>query len=410
MGRHFIPTLLFILALSSCYKGKLDPSWKDHTRAEFEEKNLVRHMTPEDIMKVMGKRGEIDSLQFDTKLIYDVDVYKYSYYTCYEQEDNIVKAEGLLLIPCEVPSTHFCGYMHGTVFPEKTLTDTFGIGTPSEFDGYRGCQDVRECALAVASAGYTIAIPDYTGFGPTASLDHPFIYYPELQRSAVDGLLSARSHLEQMGLNPGKDIWLSGWSQGAGMAMYMQRMLENDPKYKNLFNVRCNSLLAGPFDVYNFLLDLLKKPDEPVIMMALYSWAGYSINRFCPTLQRPLDQVFRTKIYDQLDAILIVGVSPKTLFTDFFMKNIMNGKDEKFIAALKDCSTCEGWDPVAPIHMHHGTKDDIVTSINSLRAYEGLRNRAKNGIKLSMYEGESHMTFVPTFASKTIDDFQAQNK
>ena len=34
--------------------------------------------------------------------------------------------------------------------------------------------------LTWASAGYTVFIPDYIGFGLTLGKDHPYLYYPEM--------------------------------------------------------------------------------------------------------------------------------------------------------------------------------------------------------------------------------------
>lgn len=401
-----VSAVLAVLFMCACSKGKNNLDMYRHFRADFISLDKISTVTIGKIRGLIGPDVEIDSLNFSQKLKYDVDAYKLTYYTSYEDK-AMVPCESLLLIPKNVKEVKLAAYMHGTVVPAKSLTDMLAIGVPSTFDGDYGSQDVRQCGLPLASAGYCVIMPDYTGYGPTARMDHPFIYYPELFKSAIDGVICAQRTLrDKFKMEPGKDLWLCGWSQGGGMALYAQRELENNTVYRDMFNVRCTSTLAGPFNVRKFILDVLENPDKPYLMMMLYSWAGYSINRFAPQLQRPNDQIFRLQIYDQTDAFLVVGSTPRDLFTGFFIQHIQDGTDVDFIKALDDDTTSEGWTPKAPVFLHHGKDDSVVPCFNSETAYEGLKHSGV--VELHVYPGQDHTTFVPAYASATIDEFDRQ--
>lgn len=385
-----------------------------------------------EIMDGMGEDGKTDSLRYDSKLKYEVDFYIIKYETQSGLAGSvfgrkIVPARSLLLVPKGISkeNARYAAYFHGTVMPAKKLNDLFAMGTPADFTGHNGSQDVRHVALPLASAGYCVICPEYTGYGPTANIDHPFIYYPELAISAYDAITSGYLALTGYGLDksidpgihidPGKKLWICGWSQGGGLALYMQKQMENNPEYRGQeFEVMATSTLAGPFNVKRFMMEVIEKPDKPQLLMALYGWAAYAVNYFSPDLQRPMDQVFRPSIYSQSDAILQFGNTPRDLFQGFFISHILDGTDPVFLKVLDDDSTYEGWNPKAPVFLHHGKEDSIVPSFNSVDAHEGLDKRSANGVKLFLYTGNGsdgkalgHANFVPVYTAKTIEEFNS---
>lgn len=412
-----IVNLLFLFAaitICSCSIPKgIDPDAGLHWRGKL---HSVEHIALTDIKTIAENLGDdmnIDSLHFDKKLKYPVDAYRITYYTQYNldiRKAEIVLANALLVVPHGCDKTEFMAYFHGTVMPLPDVTSLFAMGTPSTYDGKIGTTEVNKCLLPLASSGYCVICPDYTGFGPTADRDHAFIYYPELFMSAYDGVIAGVRAMEDKNYGINRkidgDIWLSGWSQGGGMALYFQRELENNPAYKNKFNIKGTSTLAGPYNIEHFMMDVFQHPDDVYLLMALYGWAGYCVNRFAPELQRPMDQVFRARIYDQTDSFAIFGSTPHDVYQGFFIQKLIEDKDPIFKQVLRQISTDRDWSPVAPIFLHHGTDDSLVPYFNSVDAYNGLRDSARGGISLFSYKGEDHTTFVPTYISKVIDEFE----
>lgn len=341
-----------------------------------------------------------DDRVLDDDIKYGITCYKLSFWTLYEKE--LVPSDALVVIPdyAEGDTARIATYFHGTVIPISGL----GIegNLPSFFNGENGNQDVRRVVLPLASAGYCVIAPDYTGYGPTADREHPFIYYPELAKSCLDGLFAAKKVLDDMFTLPSPaDLYLCGWSQGGGAALYMQRYFES--MAGSPFRIKATSTLAGPFNVNHFICEVLNNPGKIYAPMALYTWAGYSINRFDPDLYRPTDQIFRIRIYNQIGAFLMMSNTPEEVFQDFFVKNILNNADTEFIQAMAKCSTSHGWRPVAPIYIHHGTDDPIVPFFNAQDAYDSLSLVGK--VSLLPKQGGGHDTFVAEYTSQTIDEF-----
>lgn len=361
---------------------------------------------------------EYNTNKIKEQLKYDVDSYIIDYSTVYGLPYSIirtpdaVRARALILVPkrTDVSELPLAVYFHGTVLPVPEITDIFDMGTPADFTGANGSQDVRHCALPLASAGYCVICPEYTGYGPTSGRDHPFVYYPELWQSAYDSMVAGYKFLTdpKYGIKAPvtRNVWLTGWSQGGGMALYAQRELEGNPDYMGMFKVKATSTLAGPFNMTRFLTDMLKNKDKVYLLMALYGWAGYAINMFAPELQRPMDQIFRPCIYDQTDAFVQFGNTPADLFQEFFISNILNGSDTMFLEVLEKDSTYKLWTPGAPVFMHHGLADNVVPYFNSEDAYKGLRLNSPD-VHLNLYIDKDHTNFVPSYISKTIEQFSA---
>lgn len=441
-----IAALAAIIALSSCVKHHNidipEGQWGKY-RGNVAPDGLVKGgtVTPKQIMEFIGDidlnkevkytvDGGTQEFPYSTaelkkQLKYDVDFYIVTFYTQYGLDGSkmmrkkLVYSRALMLVPkgLSKEETRLAVYCHGTVLPVPEITTLFDMGTPADFTGDNGSQDVRFCALPLASAGYVVVCPEYTGYGPTAGMDHPFVYYPELIMSASDGLHACVKALEDpdFGLNydfrnknTGKrDVYLCGWSQGGGLALYMQKEMENNAAYSYGYNVKATSTIAGPFNIYRFLTEMLQNSNKTYLLMALYGWAGYSINMFCPDLQRPMDLIFRPSIFDQRDAFILFGNTPGDLFQEFFSQHILDGTDEEFIKVLYDDSTYKGWSPKAPVFLHHGSIDNVVPCFNSEDAYNGLKDSAQGGISLFKYTGENHTTFVPAYMSRTIDEFNS---
>lgn len=394
-----ITGLVFVIvAAQGCSKKfnyDIDPDVDDPHRAEIVQISKNVSLSKEDVCGIAGDKSLCDRIK------YGVDCFKVTYKTLYE--NKVVLTDALLIVPqySESDTPRYAAYFHGTIvpFPFKT----FETAIPSNFSGKTDSKDMMYCAMPLAGSGFCVAIPDYTGLGRTGDVDHPFVCYPELYKSALDGVKACRKALIDsldVGID-NKKIWLTGWSQGAGMSLYFQKKIEA-AKLGSQFTIMANSTLAGPFSMEHFISDMMSNPDKVYLIMALYSWATYSLNRFSNGLHRPLDQIFRLDIYDQKSAILVLS-TPGELYQDFFLKNIKNGNDAAFIQAMSASSTSSGWTPVAPVYMHHGKEDILVPYFNMEDAYNGLKH--SGSVFTYTDEKGGHDTFVPRYMSHTIDIF-----
>lgn len=337
----------------------------------------------------------------DSLLRYDVDCYKIEYVT--QWKDELVRSEALMVLPRNITTSKYACYCHGTNVPfgadtgTKTFSEYAGPNTGHDYE------EIRKCVLPLASRGYCTLCPEYTGFGSTAGRQHPFVYGPELCKCIIDGLLAGRDFIEDIGLEVGKDLYLTGWSQGGSASLATEKYLEED--YPGYFDVKGNSCLAGPFNLQHFVEELFSQPDKFFLTIGLYSWAAYAINYFAPKLQRPSDQIFILPTYDQTSAILVAGATPSEIFRSFYMKSVLNGMDKDFCEALQASSYHKGWTPKSHVYLHHGVDDIIVPFFNSQDAYDSLHVRPGARVELLPEQGKGHFDFVNKYMTDTINDF-----
>ena len=173
--------------------------------------NLIEAVEKGTISKA-GVIERVTELDADALAQYDVTYERITYRTQYMGKP--IDSRGLLILPKGVPKVCLLMYCHGTELPSVRL-DVEKI-TPSLYDGGKeDFRDVRNMGLTWASAGYTVFIPDYIGFGLTLGKDHPYLYYPEMFISNIDGLLAVKERLQQKGLPYDNRLFLTGWVASA---------------------------------------------------------------------------------------------------------------------------------------------------------------------------------------------------
>ncbi len=158
-----------------------------------------------DVREIEKRITELDP---EEVVKYGVRFYGLTYRT--EYQGKPINATGLLIIPEGITEARLLMYCHGTEIPSRRLgSDNVA---PSLYKGSTDThRDVRNMGLGWASAGYVVFLPDYIGFGLTADKDHPYIYFPELFKANVDGLLAAKSFLfSQTDLAYDRNLFITG--------------------------------------------------------------------------------------------------------------------------------------------------------------------------------------------------------
>lgn len=327
----------------------------------------------------------------------DIELYKIIYTTTYQ--NDTLNSEALVAMPSGISEAQLCAYFHGAVLP-------IGFLPMNNFSGYKGTptisKDIVSCILPLASHGYCVVVPEYIGYGITSRKDHPFIYYPEMNIDCMDAIRAARKFLDTKNIGHTNEILLTGWSEGAGEALFAQRDMEQN--HADEFHVLATSSLAGPYSILHMMMNIFAHPDKEYGSLMLYSWAGYSLNKFSPSLGRPSTELFLSATNSQSAALMHFSGTARKTFSPTFMTGILEGTDTDFIQAMEQCSTYEGWTPKAPVFLHHGTADSTVPCFNSEDAYESFKDTGK--AKIYLYKFGEHDTNLNKYISTTIEDFE----
>lgn len=389
--KYRILLLIFTVFFFSCNKEPILPS--------LERGSLISVNEGGSLSKAQVA-ASVSDFSAESMVKYDVSYHSVTYRTVYNQKP--INSRGLLILPQQADSVCLLAYFHGTQIPLKMAGVDRQI--PSLYDG--GTEDfyeVRHIALVLASAGYAVFLPDYIGYASTSDKEHPYVYYPELFESNIDGLLAARNAMDEKGFPHDQRLFITGWSQGAGASLSAHRYIQE--KYSSDFTVVASSGLAGPYNFTAFLNDIFQRKNEEIPLINIYSWGVYVVNKFSG-IKRPADQLWSYPVFDQTSAFIPPSKAPSAIFNNFFLERIVNQSDVEMVAVIKKNSFHEGWLPVGKVFLHHGDADEIVPYFNSVDALAGLSS-AGGDVTLYSYPGGSHSSEVENYVTKTLNDFNA---
>ena len=376
----FVPALL----LAACSE-KNTPT-PTPQRGDVLKQEQVRQLSKPEI------RALVTDSVADEYIKYEVTCYRLTYSSVYEGDS--ITTTALMLVPDNAEDTKLCVYMHGTIIPIDELTAKQQM--PSNyFNSTRPSGgEVATCGLPLAASGFTVVMPDYIGFGPTANKEHPFVYYPELHYANIDALRAMRNALKISADEP-QLVWLGGYSQGGGAALSLHYYIQK--YYSKEFKVVSSSCLSGPYNYVGQIEGVLR--DNIPVPSVLISWSAYVLNRF--DVHRNPDQIFAFTVTDQTSAITNFYGSIKDIFRPYFIENVLNGSDTEWIEASKRNSFHEGWTPEGRVFLHHGNKDNVVPYFNTVDAYKGL-TAAGGEVTVFTYDGKEHTNVTPSYIKNTL--------
>ncbi len=388
--------VLFLFGIQSCKKKLAELEYKERgTLIEYSNKGHI----PQDQIA-----GKISEYNVQDMVQNGVTYYSITYRTIYEGKQ--INSRGLLLLPDNIDSAYLIAYHHGTHIPiNLSAFYQSKFETPSNYNGETdNFLETRNIALAWASAGFVVFLPDYIGFGMTMEKEHPYLAYNELFKCNIDGFLAVKQFLLEQGIPYDNRIFLAGWSQGGGACLSSHKFIQE--QYASDFTVVASSGLAGPYNFKGFVDSILVNKDEELITNNIFSWGLYSLNKFNPELKRPTDQLYSYPVYDQYSAIFTPSKIPSETFRQYFLQHIIDGSDVTMNQVIERNTFSSGWTPVGKVFLHHGDSDQIVYYFNSVDALNGL-GAAGGDITLYTYLGGTHTSEVENYTRNTLSDFNA---
>lgn len=362
-------------------------------RGELLESSLNGSLDADEIKK---RITELDPAEV---VKYGVRFYRLTYRT--EYQGKPINSTGLLVIPEGITGARLLMYCHGTEIPSRLLGSE--NVAPSLYKGSIDThRDVRNMGLGWASSGYVVFLPDYIGFGLTADKDHPYIYFPELFKANIDGLIAAKSFLRsQTDLDYDGNLFITGWSQGGGACLSAHKYIQEG--YSDEFRIVASSSLAGLSNVAWYVSQFIRARGSNKLVLPILSWGVYAVNKFS-SLRRPTDQIYSYPVFDEMSSLIVPSLNPERVFNRLFMTGVVTGSDTEVIRILQENSYHKGWKPVGSVFLHHGDADDLVPIAVSQTVLEGLRNEGGD-VTLYRYEGGKHDTELGNFIKNTLADF-----
>lgn len=417
--------LVFAIALGGCYSFKLKivkkrnnypigiayPSYNPDSIARGKLMGYEKVETiAADKVKLLNPNHEIDKYARN-----DIEVYRIYYGSLYNRKQKVVLS-GLIAFPKSGSPLVFCQYHHGTLMPFPYEIGLGATDAPSlfKFDAkyHKGAfGQIRALGILPASYGYFVSMPDYAGYSISRDLEHPYNVGSELAESSIDMIIAAGSFAARMGIKISKEVYLTGWSEGAGAAYHALKLIEKD--YNNVIFPGAISILAGAYTMTDLTTYLSKQKE--VDEAEIYNWTLYSYIRFSDVDITGLS-IWKYPVGNQIEAIITPSKKPKNIYYPQFLKALDftcpdDSIPSQYLPVRKlfgNDNICCNWIPKTPVYLHTGDKDGIVPDFNSRVAYKFLtENNAKT--RLSIYKGDDHFTVVPKYFVNLVKEIDSCN-
>lgn len=227
----------------------------------------------------------------------------------------------------------------------------------------------------LAPMGYGLIIPDYIGYGVTASQIHPYLVMDLTAKNVVDMYLAVLPWLKAAGVQiQNDDIYLMGYSQGGAATMSVMRRIESE--YADQIRIRRVFAGGGPYDITATYDQFITTNHAaypcavPLVVQGMQVGANLdlSMKEFAtPLVYEHLDEWFNSKIYTtgQMNALL------GTKVTSDLISEAGRDRTSKQVAQLykamnaNSIARATDWAPKAPVYMMHSMDDETVNYINA---------------------------------------------
>ena len=218
--------------------------------------------------------------------------------------------------------------------------------------------------------GYAVVMADYVGFGISANLTHPYLYWQSAANATVDLLQAVPNLLAHYGYTYPNQIISYGYSEGAPVALGVAQVIEQTLPDWTLTALYAG---AGPYNVamtYDYCVqhDSVGIPCA-IPMLIMGTSAGYHLNLqkedfFQEPLLTHYEEWVESKRYTVNEiANLLQSHRLSEVMTD-------TGRDKtqpetaRFYNALQQ-SNILGYVPHCQTYLFHSTEDDMVPFVNS---------------------------------------------
>jgi len=230
--------------------------------------------------------------------------------------------------------------------------------------------------------GYGLIIPDYQGYGITASQVHPYLVMDLTARHVVDMYLAVRPWLDAVGRSPEQSqLDLMGYSQGGATTMAVQHLIETEYCFKDFDDyIELHRVFAGggPYDVQatyeRFVTtDTAGYPVAvPLVMQGMI--LGNNLNIKMNDLMQDwlydkMDAWINSKLYTSAQINKMIGTKvTHEILTPKGMDQTSEEVAELYKAMTINSIVSYDWEPKASAYIMHSMDDETVPYTNATHA------------------------------------------
>lgn len=280
-------------------------------------------------------------------------------YHTVDRHHNDIVLSGKVIIPTGVPIKRYVLLSHYTISANSQCPSR---NFPME--------------AVLSNLGYVFVVPDYEGFGVTASHPHPYLCMEQTATNVVDMFKAVRKMLEGSKYAPEfEDIFMMGYSQGAATTMAALSRIEvlDEP-----VKVRAALVGGGPYDLsYTYQSYITSNfCSYPYALLMVAQGMVMSGDMDCdpaelmaPHIKEHFNEWVNSKMFTMKDINNALG----TKQTDKILgPKLMDPTSDYAVSFLRELNknsiTLFAWTPQVPVYMFHSIDDDVVPFENATMA------------------------------------------
>jgi hypothetical protein len=312
--------------------------------------------------------AELAGAEFDaTAVKFDVDMYQLVYRTP-DASGRPTTASGLIALPRNGKrSLKTVSFAHGTEAFKPDAPSTAGPGW--------GIAP----ALTYASAGFAAVSLDYLGLGVGPGF-HPWMDVPSEVSASVDMLRAARCFAVHAGRTLERDLFITGFSQGALAAMGLARALQEHADV--WFRPAALAPISGPYDWSGWVRGAASGAVSPLQATFYLTYLTVAWNRihhlyddpsevFLPPNDATMEGLFDNN-HSGMEIVVQLPASPDQQFTTSWIDTLTNPTGRLGGAFQVADGVCQGWTPHMPTRLYMASGDHEVPYVSSFTCHAQL--------------------------------------
>lgn len=352
--------------------------------------------------------AEVYATQTPEPLRGSLSLYKVTYRSR-DANGRAAVLSGLVVVPTAGAPKGIVVFNHGTTVYNEHM--------PSRHNLKMQGTEPDTALMAFGSGGYAIAMPDYIGQGDHTG-GHPYPASVVNARAGIDLIKPARSLFDKLKINIGSALYITGYSEGGGVAMAQMREIERlrDPSIE----VTAAAPASGPYDLSGTTREfMLEQPTDQVgfvirlyllgdLVYYLHKNKGVKIvDYFKPSMAFTINNAYGGNVKDE-DIIKRLGVTAVMMRAQNSLFNVVTPRfklametmdlRDPAVKLLKD-NDCYDWTPRTKILLINLEGDTIVSPKNSEVAFNTMRRRGVTASTLRrsiiVDPDLNHLTAVP---------------
>lgn len=287
-------------------------------------------------------------------------------YRTVDPQGRPTTASGLVALPLgKRGDLTVVSYTHGTELNWKD--------GPS---AYLDADDLWNAAPAItyASSGFAAVAPDYLGMGYGTPMTQAYLHIPSETTTSVDMLRAARTFVQRKGIQLRRQVFVTGFSQGAMAAIGLARGLQGGAD--SWFRLGALSPVSGAYDFAGVQLPAFVDGPIPAKFKVVYT-ANLLVtwNKLHHLYDSPHD-IFESTYADTVERLFnsrtpvqeILETLPGSLdelYTEAGLA-MLTHPTGRFAAALAEADTiCRDWTPRVPVRLLYTSRDSEAMPANT---------------------------------------------